>query len=333
MKLPDDEKPGVPPRERGPGRPKKDPSAPKRGPGRPPKAAIEPRSVATPPGAETELAECEYAIGVLRRELGVEGPLSDLVDEAQGRLRAHKALLELCSRARAYIRPDVGGEEQLLSDALVAACKGERAAAPAGAAAELLLVAEELRLVKANLDKAQADVVAEINLSREALAASHHHLEDGPLHEQIRTVIAHCWDAIAKTGHMASEDMAADELGIPLDTFIDDAISELLKRIATTDAQLGELLDEGAKRLGANTAASAPAAQVAARWDLHLMGRTIICGIEGFFDGAGMFVATDGRRWGPGAIFEACPAPALTPVPGRHLDGRRGLFGAGPCGV
>lgn len=100
-------------------------------------------------------------------------------------------------------------------------------------------------------------------------------------------------------------------------------------------AGLGRLLEEARKRLsaanlppvnlteesvGVPVPAEAKAPPPPERWDLSLMGRTVVCGVEGRFDGAGMFVAVDGRRWGPGAIFEACPAPVLAPTPGMVVD-------------
>lgn len=118
MKLPDEQKslPAAPP-ARGK---------------RPPKA----RSVATPPGAETDLAECDYAKGVLARTLGKEGTLADLVDEAQAAIKASAALRELLVRCRPYLRWDHDGDEAILVDALAAVGIG-KPAAPAGAALEL----------------------------------------------------------------------------------------------------------------------------------------------------------------------------------------------------
>ncbi len=118
MKLPDEQKslPAAPP-ARGK---------------RPPKA----RSVATPPGAETDLAECDYAKGVLARTLGKEGTLADLVDEAQAAIKASAALRELLVRCRPYLRWDHDGDEAILVDALAAVGIG-KPAAPAGAVLEL----------------------------------------------------------------------------------------------------------------------------------------------------------------------------------------------------
>ncbi len=118
MKLPDEQKslPAAPP-ARGK---------------RPPKA----RSVATPPGAETDLAECDYAKGVLARTLGKEGTLADLVDEAQAAIKASAALRELLVRCRPYLRWDHDGDEAILVDALAAVGIGKPAAA-AGAVLEL----------------------------------------------------------------------------------------------------------------------------------------------------------------------------------------------------
>jgi hypothetical protein len=202
LKLPDEQK--------------SPPAAP---PARVPKRQPNARSVATPPGAETDLAECEYAKGVLSRTLGKPGTLADLVDEAQAQIKASAALRELLVRCRPYLRWDHDGDEAILVDALAAVGIG-KPNAPAGAVLEL-----------------------------EALRAAPPAAAPPP---------------------------------------------------------------------------AAPPVAAAQRWDLDLMGRVRMDGARGRFVDGGLFELEDGRRFGPGAIYEARPAPEVQPQPGLVVSLLRG---------